>query len=97
MALILTDYLRDYSQANTILKHLKKYCNTYNKLDLYKEVNALNEKEGQFSNNRDKGKFRVQTIIENYKKDKPHDVSTNIAEYVYEKLEIRSKSWLARS
>ena len=90
LALILSQYLRDYQHSNKILKHLKKYCNTYQKLDLFKEANALYEKQSELINNRDKGKFKIKEIIEKYVYPaKAQDAMTQIADYINDKIEIR--------
>lgn len=89
LATVLSQHLRDFKQANSILKHLRKYCNTYQKLDMSKEASALHEKQGELVNNRDKGTFKVKDIVMKYQPERPLDILTQVADYVNDKLEIR--------
>ncbi|KEJ83082.1 SET domain protein [Oxytricha trifallax] len=86
---ILSDYLRDYKQSRNILKQLKKYCNIHNKNQLYNETNQLFEKQSEFINNVDCGKFRLKTIIENYNPENPNNIQTRVADYINEKLSVK--------
>lgn len=43
-------HFRDNAQSLTILKHLKKYCNTYSKLDLFQQTVTLHEKVSELYN-----------------------------------------------
>ena len=76
LSTVLSQHLRDFTQANSILKHLKKYCNTYHKLDLFKEASALYEKQSELINNRDKGKFKIKDIVMKYHPERPLDILT---------------------
>ena len=64
LAQVLVHQLRDYRQAEKILKHLKKYCNTYGKLDMFKDVNALMARASAHRNARDAGKVKVKEIVD---------------------------------
>lgn len=61
LAVVLAN-LREYEQAKNILKHLKKYCNLYEQIDLFKQTNILFDKMSSLINNL-QGKFRLQTIM----------------------------------
>ena len=51
-------HLRDYDQSASILKHLKKYCNLYERLDMWKVCEKLHLKVCELLNNQSKGKYR---------------------------------------
>ena len=81
LAQVLVRQLRDYTQAEKILKHLKKYCNTYGKIDMFKEANALMAKASEYRNTRDAGKVKVKEVVER--------AAAEIAEHTSDKIEIR--------
>lgn len=64
LALVLVRYFRDHAEAGRIIKHLKKYCNTWGKVEMYKEVEELRNRIGEYVNARDKGRFKVKEIVE---------------------------------
>lgn len=80
LAQVLVKQLRDFTQAEKILKHLKKYCNTYGKLDMFKEANSLMAKASEYKNTRDAGKVKVKEIVEK---------GIDTAEYTSDKIEIK--------
>lgn len=56
---------------------------------MFKEANIMHEKQSEFINNRDKGKYKVKDIVNKYCPERPHDIVTHVADYVNEKVEIR--------
>lgn len=80
--------------------HLKKYCNLYEQIDLFKQTSTLHEKTSMLINNIKSGKFRIKSIIEegiseqeiqdqNKKlKNRQVDILNKVGEYFSPKITI---------
>jgi tetratricopeptide (TPR) repeat protein len=97
LALSLT-HLRDYEQALHILKHLKKYCNTYNELGMFRDCQRLEDKVSELANQQMKGKYRGVSFagVPGHVPGPGFDyleecsnVHANVNDYVSEKLAIK--------
>ena len=91
-------HLRDYEQAASILKHLKKYCNTYRCLDLFTACQRLDDKVSELVNHQMKGKYQGVAFAGvpghipgpgfNYLEE-CSNIERNINDYVSDKLQIK--------
>ena len=82
LAYVLCYYLRDYEQAHKVLKHLKKYCNTWERVDLFKEADELHMRVSELQNNY-RGKLAMKQVVDEAGNNK------SIGEYMGSKVGIR--------
>ena len=92
-------HLRDYDQSASILKHLKKYCNLYERLDMWKVCEKLHLKVCELLNNQSKGKYRGEIFagIQGHRPtlndydylEESDNVFSHINDYVSDKVQIR--------
>ena len=94
LALCLSHF-RDYQGATNVLKHLKKYCNLQERIDLFTQTTKLLEKISELENHRENCKFRGVTFatgpkvdLESSYTDTCANIMGKVSDYVSPKLEI---------
>lgn len=88
-------HFRDYKGAANMLKHLKKYCNLHEQVEMFSQTQRLHEKVCELENNREHAKYRGTTFAAGPRaslQTKYTETSSNIlfriGDYVSPKLEI---------